>query len=259
MRNHLVILATLCLLAPFAEGRGQRLIDPVAQEVAAAKPTAADTADQAREKCERLSERSKRLGLKTLIIGFEGLGSFNAALTQAAYQSHWQRTEGAAVTAPSGGGSGGYLLRGMLLPLLEAHGSQIEFLDFPHDSQQAAGTSNAEVCATVWMRQPGRRLLVTGHSYGGHAANQLAEALERAKVTIETVVTVDARTRMYVGDLHKTSNVGTWANFYQRNTPFLPGYVVDGADLNMNLSTTGVQHGGIPAAPAVREFLETLF
>ncbi|NJL25293.1 MAG: hypothetical protein HC902_09010 [Calothrix sp. SM1_5_4] len=123
---------------------------------------------------------------------------------------------------------------------------------FPHGSQGEASGSVPEVCVRAWLSAaPKTKLTIMGHSYGGHAANQLASVLEEPKSAIDSVFSLDPRTRMYTGQLGRTKNAALWLNFYQTNTPFLNGYVVPGADLNVNLSPTGIGHTSLPAAVEV--------
>jgi hypothetical protein len=212
------------------------------------RPFGRESLEDARELCRSFTQTAVRQGVRTLVIGFEGLASFDGKGTQQAY-SFLKGGE-----RPRRGLSG-FLLHGLLVPLMDRLRGHVEFLVFPETSVMSTADSVPSECARAWMERPGNRLVLVGHSYGGHAVNLLAENLEQRRVSIARVVTVDARTRLYLGRLHKTTNVALWENYYQRNTPFLFGSRVEEADLNVDLSRSGVFHGNIPAAPAIRASL----
>jgi predicted small lipoprotein YifL len=217
------------------------------------KPSGGVSAQQARTMCKMLSDVAASKQTRTLVIAFEGLASFDGTGTRNAYDYMWNISHNRPAAYPRGGGAG-YLLNQLIVPLVAKYGAQIEFLMFPETSQSGSSGSNAQICAEEWMKVGGRKLAVSGHSYGGHAANQLVSALDRdGRVPVDYVFTVDARTRMYVGTLARPSNVAYWENFYQKNTIFLTGYQVGGADLNLNLSSTGLGHTSIPRSPVIFE------
>lgn len=246
------LLLSLALLPQISYGMGMKPVDPVDVEVAQYKPKAGDTS--AAEKCRQLSERAALLGIRTLVIGFEGLASYDSSGTTEAYKAQWNRQQNKTPSWPSAS-SGGYVLHGLLIPFMK-QSRAFETLVFPHDSVNESSGGAAEACAVAWMRDSrykNRRLVVTGHSYGGHAANQLASLLKSRDVRIDWMISIDPRTRGYVGSLGRTTNADRWENYYQTNTPFLNGYTVPGADLNRNLSSTGVGHTQMPRAAAVQE------
>lgn len=200
--------------------------------------------------CERLAAFARERGATTLLIGFEGLASFDSTGTHVSYRQHLQALRDEAPEAMRRG-SGGYLLHGQLNRVMKARARDAEVLVLPY-------TANAEACATAWMRVHGNRLVLAGHSYGGHTASQLANQLARAGVPVEAVLTVDPRLKGYIGSLERPAAVALWENYYQKNTPFLNGYLVQGADLNRNLSSTGVRHVTVPYSPVVGEALERM-
>lgn len=204
-----------------------------------AKPTGSESPEEAALLCEKIFRENKS---HTLVIAFEGLASFDSAGTRAAYFYHWQLSQGVNATPPRAGRRG-YLLHGLVVPMIKE--ADFEFLVFPHDSIAQGRASPAQSCATIWLQQPGRSLVITGHSYGGHAAQNLAANLNLARLTVDAVITVDPRLRLYSGSFGKTQNVRLWENFYQTNTPFLNGYEVPGADSNVDLSHTDVGHTGM--------------
>jgi hypothetical protein len=225
--------------------------EPVEDDYTQYKPTGGESIDEIAEKCELLSKVAAYKGVKTLVIGFEGLISFDSSGTQAAYKFLWDLSHSRKAPAPTYGG-GGYLLHGLVVPLIKHYDKKIEVLMFPEYSQSSSAGSAAERCATIWVKSAsGRKLVITGHSYGGHAANQLAVQLDQARVPIDFVFTVDARTKNYIGSLGRTQNAARWDNFYQTNTLFLNGYSVPDADSNTNLSSDGVSHTSIPGSPKI--------
>lgn len=214
-------------------------------DIEIAKPTGDESPAEAAKLCEGIFRQNKA---HTLVIAFEGLASFDSSGTKAAYVYHWKLSQGQAATAPRAGRSG-YLLHGLIVPMIAQ--ASFEFLVFPHGSISEGRASPAQSCAEIWLQQPGRSLVITGHSYGGHAAQNLADNLDQARITVDAVITVDPRLRVYAGDFGKTRNVRLWENFYQTNTPFLNGYVVPGADSNQDLSRSGVSHTGMTKRPEV--------
>jgi hypothetical protein len=211
---------------------------------ALAKPSASNSETQVEDMCEALAVRAKNFGINRLIVAYEGLASYDSSGARAAY-SHFDQDRNFKNSKNLARGGGGYVLHGLLKPLLEEARGTLEFLSLPHDSQGDGAGSVAEVCIRAWLathRQT--KLTIMGHSYGGHAANQLASALNRLGVTIDSVYTLDPRTRFYAGSFQRTPNAVVWQNFYQKGTPFLNGYVVPGADLNQLL--TGVGHTSVP-------------
>ena len=200
--------------------------------------------------CEKLAAFARERGATTLLIGFEGLASFDSTGTHVSYRQHLQALRGES-PEPMRRGSGGYLLHGLLNRVMKERARHAEVLVLPY-------TAGAEACAEAWMRHQGNRLVLLGHSYGGHTASQLASALARAAVPVSAVLTVDPRLKGYVGSFVRPATVALWENYYQKNTPFLNGYLVSGADLNRNLSSTGVKHVTIPYSPVVGEALERM-
>lgn len=239
--KHLVPFLSLFLfLGTEAHGFGKRPIaDALDSQVQSLYPG---------QSCEQLTAFARERGARTLIIGFEGLASFDSTGTHSSYRQHLQAVSGQGVEALRRG-SGGYLLHGLLNRVMRENARHVEVLVLPY-------TASAETCAETWMREPGNRLVLTGHSFGGHTAAQLAAQLERRNVPVAAVLTVDPRLKGYVGSLQRTANVARWENYYQKNTPFLNGYLVPGADVNSNLSSTGVKHVTVPYSPAVRAALE---
>lgn len=257
------LIVVAVLFPAFANAMGSRLPQPAPPAEppieSPEKPTAGDSGSSARAKCQALSDRARQRGVDTLIIVFEGLASYDSRGTQSAYAYREKLLSGERAASPERGGAG-YMLHGLMVPLIAEKAASFDFLVFPHDSVGARGGSVAQICATVWKTDPDsrsrhRRLVVAGHSYGGHAANQLTDSLDAAGVDVDFVLTVDPRLRLYVGRFQRSGNVRRWENYYQLNTPFLNGYRVGGADVNENLSSRGGTHVGLPWMPPVQASL----
>ena len=221
---------------------------PLTTPVTDYKPEGTAAATAAQTACNLLSQISAERGIKKLIIAFEGLLSYDDSGTQEVYQYLWNVQNGQPATQP-GSGSAGYVLHELLVPYFEAHPSDAEFLVFSWDTQSNNSGSTAEICADAWMSVAGRSLIIVGHSYGGDAANQLASVLQTDGNVPIQVLTIDPR--LAVGSFQRTSNASVWDNFLQTNTPFLNGSTVPGADENVDLSSSGVGHTGMPGMPQV--------
>ena len=221
------------------------------------KPTTSDSNQKVIEKCQSLGERDRQFKINNFLIAFEGLSSFNSQRTEELYQAFEKDPEMKGLKVPDKKGSGGFMVNYLLWPALIASSGSTDFTVWPEPSiKDDQIGAQPDLCARAWLvGNPNGKLIITGHSYGGHAANQLADVLDQQNIPIDSVVTVDARTKRYKGDLFKTSNAGYWVNFYQTNTAFLNGYVVDGADENINLSRTGTSHGKIPGRIEVKSAL----
>lgn len=221
------------------------------------KPSGGDDLATAKAKCQELSAIARANTTKTLVIAFEGFASYDGSGTREAYRYHHALVNRQDPGEAPSRGLGGFVLHGLMLPLIKKHKGGIEFLVFPQQSISGNGTSVAEACARVWMANPrkepdlaGRRLIIIGHSYGGHSANQLASALHEAQpVRVDSVLTMDARTKFYVGGLERPANVRRWENYKHSGGISLRGYNVDGADLNASI--TGASHTSLPWAPPI--------
>lgn len=205
--------------------------------------------------CEQLTAFARQRDARVLVIGFEGLASFDSTGSHSSYRQHLQAVKGENVEAPRRGG-GGYLLHGLLNRVMKERASSVEVVMFPQTATGSSAGSVPELCAETWMKEAGNRLVVLGHSFGGHAANQLTENLARKNIPVAAVISVDPRLKAYIGSFERSPNVALWENYYQKNTPFLNGYLVNGAQVNANLSSTGVKHVTIPFSPVVKAALD---
>lgn len=212
------------------------------------KPSGLAGRAEARKMCSALSRQAAARGVATLVVGFEGLLSFDAPGTSAAYR--YQLGLGPKPPpffVPALGG--GYLLHGLMLPLVDEYRSSFEFLVFRHTEQLFGDDSVPAVCARIWARGApagvARRIVIAGHSAGGLSASLLALSLEHAGVPVDLLVTIDAMP----APIPRPGNVRRWEN-YRQNIPLpAPGVYVPDADLNKTIWTTN--HFSIPGDPAV--------
>lgn len=205
--------------------------------------------------CAELAAFARQREARTLVIGFEGLASFDSSGTHVSYRQHLEALRGETIE-PMRKGSGGYLLHGLLNRVMKERARSVEVIMFPQTATGSSAGSVPELCAETWMREPGNKLVVLGHSFGGHAANQLTENLARRNIPVAAVISVDPRLKGYIGSFQRSPNVALWENYFQKNTPFLNGYVVAGAQVNANLSSTGVKHVTIPFSPVLKAALD---
>lgn len=214
-----------------------------ADAISTTKPGPSDP--DAAAKCARLSAVNKARGNRNLVIAFEGLASYSGGAAQAAYQAHAEALRGQKGSPPSGFGMGGFVARGLMLPVAASAASKFDFLVFPYT---ATGTAHA--CALEWMKVPGRRLILAGHSFGGMSLVRVTEELAKRNVRVAEVISVDPRS-WTGGGLYRTRGVQRWENYYQFGGG-LPGKSIPAADVNQRLSGG---HTGMPFQPAVRQAL----
>lgn len=226
--------------------------DPAPEWKRLAKPSANQADDDTQDMCLALGVRAKAHHLRRLIVAFEGLASFDSAATSRLYAAFEKNPTLEGNDNPAGAQSMGFVVHQLLQPFLKKAEGRVEFVVFPHDSVNDSAGGTPESCIHAFLTAaPGTKLTLIGHSYGGHAVNQLARHLEKDDIEIDSVFTVDPRLKFYAGSFGRTDNAVRWDNFYELNTPFLTGYSVPGADTNKNLSSTGVGHTGMPARPEV--------
>lgn len=71
-------------------------------------------------------------------------------------------------------------------------------------------------------------IILIGYSYGGDAADKVAQWLARNQIRVDLVVTIDPVAKN-AGGLGKGPNVSKWANLFQTVDPFISGQQVAGA------------------------------
>ncbi len=197
----------------------------------------------AQDDCQRALANARVNGNRTLVIAFEGLASFSASNTRAAYDYQNALAKGQNANSPTGG-MGGFVARGLMVPTVQKLKGSFEFIVLPYT---ATGTANT--CALEWKRVAGRKLIIAGHSFGGYAAVRLAEGLAQRNVRPDTVITIDPR--WIVGGIFRSRNATRWENYYQLGGG-LPGKSIPDAEVNERLSGG---HTGMPFQLAVRAAL----
>jgi hypothetical protein len=226
-------------------------ISTLEANVAKMKPTSEDSASAAAAKCKTLSTVAKARGVTVLVIGFEGLLSYSDTDVLNAYIYQEGLANSVKIQISNSDDGTNYLLHGLLIPLMTHYKGKVEFLEFPWDSQDSSFGSAPETCATEWMKVPGRRVILSGHSFGGQSVVLLADILASEKVLVDQVYTVDPRKQDLFVDFTRTVNVRRWDNYFELITPFLSGYEIDGATLNDDLSSEGYYHTEMPFAPVI--------
>lgn len=221
------------------------LSSPVAfaDAISSTKPQPSDS--EAAAKCARLSAVNRARGNRTLVIAFEGLASYSGSATQAAYQAHALALRGQKDTQSAGFGMGGFVARGLMIPVIASSASKFDFLVFPYTA-----TGTAHTCALEWMKVPGRRLILAGHSFGGMSLVRVTEELAKRNVKVTEVISIDPRSWTGMG-IYRARGTDRWENYFQFGGG-LPGKSIPAADVNLRLSGG---HTGMPFQPAVRHAL----
>ncbi|MEZ0313166.1 MAG: hypothetical protein ACAI38_15435 [Myxococcota bacterium] len=181
--------------------------------------------------------------MNTLVMGFEGLISYDESGTAETYA--W--AAGARRDPPQGAMASGYVLHGLVRPLLQRHGDRMEFLVFPHEAESGDPNGLPATCARIWQQQSrARRLVVAGHSMGGASASSLARTLAATNTRLDLMVTIDAVSTPQT-PLQRWASTARVFNFPR--TLRLPVFgTIDGADLQTRVPAW---HIGVPGHPTV--------
>ena len=136
--------------------------------------------------------------------------------------------------------------------------NQMDFEYYSHNAIDASTLTQPVVCAYQMATRPYHNaagqtvynsMNIVGHSFGGDAAHRLAVMLGRLGVTVDTVVTADARqpyTMANQPNWGKPCNVARWDNYYETAGGMnLPGFRIPGTN---NLEVGG-NHMTIPSDP----------
>lgn len=172
--------------------------------------------------------------MKINVIAFEGLFSFDRNGSKAAI--NYLQGRGPKPSRPF---FGGYLLHGLLIPMIERE----------HDFDLAIypWTTNAE---DVSYSRESLNVIV-GHSFGGRAAIDMAEFLAVREMQA-SLMTLDARSLpLGYGRFRAPKGLSSAYNYYQFG--LLRGYPVEYA---INITLKGVGHGSVPSHPQVLDHLD---
>ncbi len=210
-----------------------------------------------RDACLRISEGAMITGTKVLVIGIEGLASFSTIGTKKAYEYRCKVTRGLAANPP-GVGFGGFVLKNLIIPVIEEYKNQVEVLVVSH-GDGGSSSGKAYHCAKIWMSEKrpgseGRKVILVGHSFGGYALPKLTGHL--GNTPIAGVLSIDARFNdgPLRAKMSRKGKVERWENYFQ--TMPLRGYEVEGADVNQRL--TGKGHTGLPGHATVKSALKRM-
>ena len=224
-----------------------------ADEVKRLKPSEKDPAAQ--EKCQALSDDAKARGVSTLVIAFEGWNSFYEAENQRVYAFLWQL--GHEREKPTLGRMGaGVVLVDVILPLVRRFEASFEYLLFSYAGPTALSPSVPEICALEWMKEPGRRLALIGHSFGGDSTVQIADKLEARSLPLDYVLTLDPVAQFGHANtaIHRSRNAKIWDNYHQDHG-WPTGNSIEDADVNMLLPNT--THIELASTGEVQQALRT--
>ncbi|MGZ3710819.1 MAG: hypothetical protein ACXVBE_03645 [Bdellovibrionota bacterium] len=164
--------------------------------------------------CRKITRESKIQNINLLIVGIEGTLQYHSDDADDLFSYAQARKSGPvdAELPTLGRWSGGILSKGLLFPLLRELGNQVDIVSFDLDLNRDMG--DAETCARNWMRVPGHKLMIIGHSSGSQEALRLVNRLHEDRVPVDTLVTIDAIALM--GALYRPHGVSHFYNFYQK-------------------------------------------
>ncbi len=201
------------------------------------------TPQRAHAACKAFSDDAATRGVNTLLMGFEGLVSYDEDGTAQAYA--W--AIGDRREPPQAALASGYVLHGLVRPLVQRHGPRMEFLVFPHGAESGDPDGLPATCARIWQQHsPERRLVVAGHSMGGASASSLARTLAASDTRLDLMVTIDAVSTPRT-PLQRWASTSRVFNFPRRIR--LPGFgTIDKADLELRVPDW---HTGVPGHPIV--------
>jgi hypothetical protein len=207
---------------------------------------AADFAADPAQACATLTKTSMNEGVRLLIIGIEGTNEFdkndaNSLYTYAAAEKSGQ----VAAALPKMRPSSGALSDGLLFPLLQELGSQVDVVSFDFNNPFNNGFALASTCALEWTRDPRHMVMIVGHSTGAQQAIQLAEILYNNQIHVNTLVTIDAIPLMNIftglGEFSRPPGVSHYLNFYQSVDPNFIYRGQSASNANVNDKVSDVQ------------------
>lgn len=213
------------------------------------RPVASTALSETSSICKSWASESKRAGIETLIVSFEGLVSYSDSAAKKTY-AYLDSVRAGKKTrkVPSLGGMN-FVAKNVLIPHMSkiARGSELLLLS---EASQRNDKTVGETCVRAWHQVYGNslRVIVMGHSFGGYASLRLAKSLENS-VDIESMLTMDARAMPNEYRYFQTpSNVREHYNYFHKGL-VMPGYEIEGATLNQKVST---DHVGVTTHESVQ-------
>lgn len=224
------------------------------------KPKGSESLKKAQEICQTISDEADARGNNTLYIAFEGLSCIDNAGVTATDKYHVDLLRGDSRSSPPKGSGiwpgGGFLLYGQIIPLIQKE-KNIEYIVFPWDSIAPGKDSVPEVCAQIWKKSKNgkkRKLVIMGHSLGGHSAAVLSEALSKKGVETDLVVTVDP-VLQWRHTPQNYSPIKKWLNYFQTKPGFNKASTkINGAE---NIYSPKYNHLNMTKAPEIFEALSS--
>lgn len=208
--------------------------------------------------CQAVSDRALANNVKVMVIGVEGLAQMDAGSINQLNNYSETAKGGGAVNIPKGPYNPGFVIaqagvtRGLLTPLMRKYGTKVEPIVVGQESIGLGSNSVGQICAEIWMKVPGRKLIIAGHSYGGPAAIDLAKNINARGIKVDALYTIDAVERSATNPMSKPANIGYLANYRQGGVN--PGAALSFAQRDKLLG--GVGHMSIPGHPAILGDLE---
>lgn len=213
------------------------------------RPSPSSVTPETRARALAWARAAEARGVRTLVIAFEGLWSFSEGYSDSLYEHQADLRAGRGGRAPRGA-SMSFVGKNLIAPTLAQTQASLEFIVLAETSENRTDSVGLQT-ALAFREVLGARLklVLVGHSFGAYSALRLARKLEARGARVDHMLTIDART-MPGNYRHFTrpSNVGSLHNYFQKG--LMPGYAIDGADLNQRLR--GSSHGAIPGAAPVR-------
>lgn len=184
------------------------------------KPSIFDSTKTATKKCKEMSRRALASNTNVLVIGFEGLVSADHFGTLNAYRYEKDLADKKPnAIRPLPSVIDGWLLHGLMIPLIKETSGGVKTLNFPHYGQGLEGSAPG-ICAEIWLSEPeakNRKLVILGHSMGGLSAGLLARELKKKSLTVDLLVTMDPPVQVW----RRPKNIKRWENYQG----FLPIYI----------------------------------